>query len=184
VIATERLLLRQWRDGDRTPFAAMGEDPEVMRHFPSLLTPAESEALVDGIAASIDARGYGFWAVERRSDCAFLGFTGIGAIGFPCTVEGEIEIGWRLARDAWGHGYASEAARAALAWSFANLDVPRVVAFTARANSRSQAVMRRIGMVPRPELDFDHPRVAEGSPFRRHVVFSIDRATGQPAPSG
>lgn len=175
MIATDRLVLRRWHDGDRAPFAAMGQDAEVMRYFPSLLTAAQSDALVDRIEASIDAKGYGLWALERRSDHVFIGFTGLADIGFASPIEGDVEIGWRLRRDAWGHGYATEAAHAALAWGLANLGCARIVSMTATTNHPSQAVMARIGMVRRPELDFDHPRLPDGSPLKRHVVWVAER---------
>lgn len=131
MMETERLLLRRWRDGDREPFAAMGRDPEVMRHFPSLLTRQESDAMIDNrIEAHFERHGFGLWAIERRSDGAFLGFTGLLNIVFASPVEGEVEIGWRLARQAWGQGYGYEAACAAVHYGFGVLDLPRLVAMT------------------------------------------------------
>lgn len=175
MIETERLILRNWRDEDLQPWTAMGQDPEVMRHFPALLTPEESAAVLKRVQGRIADKGYGFWALERKTDGAFLGFTGIQDYVPPLPLTG-IEAGWRLARHAWGQGYASEAARAALAFAFERLGVSEVSAITATGNLPSQAVMRRIGMTARPDLDFDHPSLAEGHPLRRHVVYVIERA--------
>ena len=163
-VRTERLLLRSWRPEDREPFADLNADPVVMEHFPSTLTRAESDAFVDRIEAHFDAHGYGLWAVE--ADGAFLGFTGLSwAEGLPMSPC--LEVGWRLARSAWGHGYATEAARAALDVGLAQTD--SVVSFTALTNERSWRVMERLGM--RRESEFDHPRVADGSPLKRHCLY-------------
>ncbi|KPF73300.1 GCN5 family acetyltransferase [alpha proteobacterium AAP81b] len=175
MIATERLILRQWRDSDREPFAAMGADPEVMAHFPALLTSAESDAIVDRLSTDIAARGWGLWAIECRDDGRFLGFTGLNPVTFPCPVEGDVEIGWRLARAAWGQGYAREAASAALAFGW-QLGLPRIVSFTVPANVRSWGLMQRIGLDRRDDLDFDHPRLPADHPLRRHIVYAADRA--------
>lgn len=174
MIETERLLVRVWQDSDRAPFAAMGRDPQVMATLGPLMTRAESDALIDRLVSMQAQDGHCFWAVERKSDGAFLGWTGvIRATVAP--IAGEVEIGWRLAQHAWGTGYASEAARGALDWAFANLPAPRVVAITAQINLRSQAVMQRIGMAPVPELVFNHPKVADGDPLRPHITYAIDR---------
>lgn len=170
---TERLLLRQWRPEDAVPFAALNADPEVMAHFPTPLSREESDALAARIAGLIDRQGWGFWALERKTDGAFLGFTGLHRpenLPFsPCT-----EVGWRLARAFWGQGYATEAARACLAFAFTELGESRVVSFTAVSNGRSQAVMRRLGM--EQEGCFDHPALPEGHCLRPHVLFQLRAA--------
>ena len=157
-VRTERLLLRGWRAADRAPFAALNADPEVMEHFPSVLDRAGSDALVDRVLAHVAERGFGLWAVERDGD--FLGFTGLAVPRFHVDwmdeVDGPVvEVGWRLARHAWGHGYATEAARAALELGFVELGLREIVSFTTRSNRRSQAVMERIGMSR--WCDYDHP---------------------------
>ena len=162
-LRTERLLLRRWRDDDRAPFAAMNADPEVMRHFPATLTREESDALVDRIEARFEQYGYGLWALDR--DGVFLGFTGLApADGLPFSPA--LEGGWRLARHAWGQGYATEAARAALEVGLTVTD--SIVSFTAVTNERSWRVMERLGM--RREDEFDHPRVPDG-PLKRHYLY-------------
>lgn len=172
-IETERLLLRQWRADDREPFARMSADPEVMAHFPGTLVRAEADRIVDVVEAEIATHGYGFWALESRTTGDFLGFTGIRAPRDALPFSPCIEVGWRLARDSWGKGYATEAARAALDFGFTRLGLPEIVSFTAVRNERSRRVMQRLGMIERGE--FDHPALPADSPLRRHVWFSIAR---------
>jgi RimJ/RimL family protein N-acetyltransferase len=172
---TDRLLLRQWRLQDRAGFAALNADPEVMRHFPATLTEEESNAFVERHAAQLEHDGYGLWAVEVLGTGEFIGFVGLSrppwdAHFTPCT-----EIGWRLARNAWGNGYASEAARAALDVAFGPLGLAEVVSFTTVANTRSRAVMNRLGM--RHTEDFDHPNLPAGHPMRRHALYRLSNET-------
>ncbi len=172
---TPRLLLRHWREEDRDPFAEMGADPEVMEHFPAMMTAAESSGWVDRVGGDLDRRGWGLWVVEELSSGRFLGFTGLNVPGFEAPFLPAVEIGWRLRRDAWGHGYASEAARGVLAAAFDDLELADLVSFTSTTNVRSQAVMRRIGMTTDPAEDFDHPGIAEGHRLRRHVLYRLTR---------
>jgi RimJ/RimL family protein N-acetyltransferase len=172
---TERLLLRQWRDDDRAPFAALNADPEVMEHFPAPLTRDESDALVDLNRAHFDEHGFGLWAVEVVDTGAFIGFTGLAVPTFDADFTPAVEVGWRLAREAWGYGYATEAARAALAVGFATFDLDEIVSFTSVPNTRSQAVMVRLGMTHDPADDFDHPKMAPGHRLERHVLYRLDR---------
>ncbi|HEX4944047.1 MAG TPA: GNAT family N-acetyltransferase [Usitatibacteraceae bacterium] len=172
-LTTSRLRLRPWRESDLEPFAAMNADPRVMEHFPSVQTREESEAVARRIMAKLESQGWGLWALEVVGGEPFIGFTGLAVPTFeswftPCT-----EIGWRLARGAWGQGYATEAARAALAFGFGELGLAEIVSFTAVSNRRSAAVMERLGMQRAGE--FDHPRIAEGNPVRRHVLYRIKR---------
>ena len=171
MIETERLLLRPWRDADREPFAALNADPDVRRYFPSTLSRAESDAGVDRQMAHFAAHGFGLWALERRADGAFLGFTGLRILEPEDPPFPGIEIGWRLARHAWGCGHASEAARASLAYGFETLGLAEIVAFTAQTNLLSERVMQRIGMTHDPARDFDHPAVPEGHPLRPHILY-------------
>lgn len=175
-VRTARLLLRQWRDSDLESFAALNADPEVMRHFPAVLDRAESDALALRIRQRIAANGYGLWAVEAEPPMGFIGFVGLNRPGFTAPFTPCLEIGWRLRRAAWGRGYASEAARAALAHAFAELGAAEVVSFTACGNDRSRAVMVRLGMVRDPADDFDHPDLPEGDPLRRHVLYRLHRS--------
>jgi ribosomal-protein-alanine N-acetyltransferase len=168
---TQRLLLREWRDDDRTPFAALNADPRVMEHMPQLLSRADSDAFVDRIRAHFDTHGYGLFALEAAG--AFIGFVGLQHVPFDAHFTPAVEIGWRLAHDAWGNGYASEAAREVLRYGFADQKLSEIVSITIAANQRSWHVMERLGMTRRSEDDFDHPRLADRHPLRRHVLYRI-----------
>ncbi|MGD0246255.1 MAG: GNAT family N-acetyltransferase [Streptosporangiaceae bacterium] len=169
-IGTGRLILRGWRESDLQPWAAMNADPEVRRYLGPLLTPEQAEAWVLNFQDDLVRRGFGFWAVEVRSSGEFIGFTGLGILDDEMPVAGSVEVAWRLARPAWGNGYATEAARAVLEYSFGPLGLLEIVAVTMAENLRSRAVMERIGMSRDPAEDFDDPDVEE-SPLRHHVVY-------------
>ncbi|MFA1541980.1 GNAT family N-acetyltransferase [Actinomadura monticuli] len=172
-LRTDRLIMRRWTDTDREPFAALNADPEVMEHFPALLTRAESDAMIDRIEARRAGTGFGFWALEVTATGEFIGFAGLSVPRFEAHFTPAVEIGWRLARSAWGRGYATEAARRALRHAFDDLALDEVVSFTSVRNLRSRAVMERIGMTRDESGDFDHPMVPEGHPLRRHVLYRI-----------
>ncbi len=174
-IETERLVLRSWRDDDKTPFAAICADPRVMATLGPVMDRAASDALLERVKRIEAAHGHTFWALERKADAALIGWCGV-IRGNAGPVEGKAEIGWRLAHDAWGQGYATEAARASLDWLFENLSEDAAWAITSFGNQRSRAVMERLGMRYHPELEFDHPRIAEGDPLRRHVTYSVQRS--------
>lgn len=144
-----------------------------MAHFPALLTRAESDASIDRFETHFDDRGFGVWALEVAETGEFIGFTGLSTPRFTAHFMPAVEIGWRLIRSAWGHGYASEAARRALHVGFADHGLPEIVSFTAVGNLRSRAVMERIGMTHDPAEDFAHPSLAEGSPLRHHVLYRL-----------
>jgi RimJ/RimL family protein N-acetyltransferase len=168
-ISTERLIMRGWRESDRAPWAAMNADPEVRQYLGPLLTFEQASAWVLTFQDDLDRYGFGFWAVEVRASGDFIGCTGLRTLDEEMPFTG-VELGWRLARPAWGHGYATEAALAALEYGFDIVGLPEIVAVTMARNLRSQAVMRRIGMTRDPAEDFDDPDVDEG-PLRRHVVY-------------
>ena len=172
---TERLLLRRWRDADREPFAAMNADPVVMEYHPSTSDRRDSDAMVDRIEAHFEAKGFGYWAVEVPDVAPFIGFVGLSTPSFEAHFTPAVEVGWRLAREHWGQGYASEAAQAAVEVGFDELGLDEIVAFTVPANFRSRRVMERLGMTHDPADDFDHPRQPEGSPLRRHVLYRLAR---------
>ena len=174
-LETPRLILRRWRDSDRAPFAELNSDPEVMRHFPAPLDRAGSDAMIARIKDGFEQRGYGLYAVEVKGGSPFVGYVGLAPVRAPNPLAPAVEIGWRLARSAWGRGYASEAARACLALAFDRLGLEEVVSFTAVANRPSRAVMERIGLTADPARDFDHPALEVGHPLRRHVLYAITR---------
>ena len=168
-IQTERLLMRRWRESDRAPFAALNGDPETLKYFPGTLDRAASDALIDRIEAGFGERGFGLWALEIAASGQFIGFTGLNPMPDGVPGAGGMEVGWRLARTAWHHGYATEAARAALTVAFDGVGLDEIWSMTAVLNEPSQAVMRRLGLTE--VARFDHPRVPEGSPVRPHVVY-------------
>ncbi|MEP7129588.1 MAG: GNAT family N-acetyltransferase [Sphingomicrobium sp.] len=175
-VETERLVLREWREQDRDLFLAMCNSPVVMEHLGGPATAAEIDAGIARIRACQREHSHCFWAIERRRDGAFLGFCGLKRANDPgLPIAGEVEIGWRLREDAWGQGYAREAAEGTLAWGWANLDVSQIVAITVPANRRSRGLMERLGMARRPDLDFAHPRFAPDHPLSRHITYVIER---------
>lgn len=191
-ILTERLLLRRWTDADRAPFARMNADPAVMEYFPAVLDSAASDELIDRIEAGFERNGsgraaFGLWAVERLDSGQFIGFVGLAVPSFTAPFTSPhgaepgpaVEIGWRLAADAWGNGYASEAASAVLEYGFATVGLREIVSFTSRSNLRSQRVMERIGMVRDEAGDFSHPALPADHPLAPHVLYRA-RAAGNP----
>lgn len=179
---TTRLLLRQIVDADRVPFAAMCADPEVMRFFPSTLAAPEADALLERLEQHWQREGFGFWAVD--DDSGFVGLVGLLRVGFAApfvdVAAPPVEVGWRLARHAWGRGYALEAAREAVAVAFDVIGVDELVSFTVPANQRSRRVMERLGMTHDVAGAFEHPRLPDGHPLQHHVLYRLPR-TSSPA---
>jgi RimJ/RimL family protein N-acetyltransferase len=176
MIRGERVTLRQWTDADLAPFAAMGVDPEVMRHMRSPLTRDESDALVARLRGQIDAEGFGLWAIDVPG-LGFAGFVGLAKVPIELSLPGldtaPYDIGWRLARAAWGRGYATEGAMLALRYGFDEAKLPRIVSFAALGNRASIAVMERIGLTRHGE--FDHPRLPPEHRSYRHVMYAKER---------
>jgi RimJ/RimL family protein N-acetyltransferase len=172
-LQTERLLLRRWRHEDREPFARMNVDPEVMRYMLRPLSREESDAFIDRAERQFNEHGFGLWAVEVASGTRFIGYVGLWIPGFDAHFTPAVEVGWRLDQPYWGNGYATEAARAALADGFERIGLKDIVSFTVPVNLRSIAVMERLGMTRDPADDFDHPNVPKGHPYRRHVLYRI-----------
>jgi len=176
-LRTERLLLREWRDADKVPYAVLNGDPVVMEHFPSTLTRQQSDEMVDLMAATWERSPFGLWAAERTDTNQLIGFVGLAAPGWhsdgitPC-----VEIGWRLGARHWGNGFAPEAAMAVLAFGFEHVELPNdeIVSFTTIKNLRSQRVMQKIGLRLDPAREFDHP-MTPGWHGQRHVLYRIDR---------
>jgi len=170
---TGRLVLRGWRDDDRDAWAAMNADPVVMRYFPDPLTREQADAMLDRMNAALEAQGWGLWALERLDTGELIGFTGLAVPRYDLPFTPCVEVGWRLARSAWGRGLATEAAREALRVAFDEVGLPEVVAMTSVANTPSRAVMERLGMTRDPADDFEHPGVPPGHPLRPHVLYRI-----------
>lgn len=173
---TARLQLRQWQPQDRDAFAAMGADPEVMRHFPATLTRSQSDAMAEGCEALLAERGWGIWAVERLQDRQFIGIVGLHVPRADLPFSPCVEVLWRLARNAWHQGFATEAAQAALKVGFEALQLAEIVAFTTTSNLPSQALMQRLGMARDSAGDFDHPALAADHPLRPHVLYRLSAA--------
>jgi len=172
-LQTDRLLLRHWRDSDRLPFQPMNADPRVMEFFPALLSPAESDALVDRAQAHFNRHGFGPFAVELLKDSTFTGFIGLSVPNFDAPFMPAVEIGWRLAFNCWGRGLATEGARAVIRYAFEDLGLDSLVSFTVPENLRSRHVMEKLGMTHDPHDDFDHPSLPKGHSMRRHVLYRL-----------
>jgi ribosomal-protein-alanine N-acetyltransferase len=172
---TSRLLLREWRDDDLDAFAAMADDPAVMEHLLPLQGRAASDALAARIRSHFAERGFGFWAVEIPGAVSFVGMVGLAVVRFEAHFTPAVELGWRLASAHWGKGYATEAATTAMDYGFDRLDLHEIVAFTVPANMRSRRLMHRLCMTRSAQDDFDHPRVPEGHPLKRHCLYRMRR---------
>jgi RimJ/RimL family protein N-acetyltransferase len=174
-LVTERLLLRPWREEDYAPFAEMNADPLVRQYFAGTLTREESDREADYCRDEFDRNGYTFFAAEDRATGEFHGFIGLAQINIniPGVPHRAVEIGWRLKSRSWNRGLATEGARAALDHALGPLQLPTIYAYTAVQNQPSRHVMEKLGLTYRPHLDFDHPRVPQGSPIRGHVLYSI-----------
>jgi 3-dehydroquinate dehydratase / shikimate dehydrogenase len=173
IIKTERLILRQWRDTDLTAFAQLNADSRVMEHFLSVLSKDQSDEFVKRHSKLIEDQGWGLWAVEVPNVADFIGFIGLAPVNFAAHFTPAVEVGWRLAHEYWGKGYASEGAQAAINFGFEELHLDEIVSFTALANTRSRRVMEKLHMSHNSEEDFDHPRVSEGHSLRRHVLYRL-----------
>ena len=175
-IETDRLILRDWREGDRPVFFEMNSDRKVMRFFERPRSRAEADALFDQFVREMRRDGYGFWALQLRDAGQVIGFTGLRDIQFDAPFTPAVEIGWRLLPRYWGNGYATEAARACLAHGFSQMGLAEIVSFAVADNWSSRRLMERIGMRREPGYDFDHPGVTSGSPLARHVFYRLTAA--------
>ena len=173
VIKTKRLILRHWTDRDLIPFAEMNKDARVLEFFPSTLSQEQSDALAARIQKELDEKEYGLWAVEVPGIAPFIGFVGLHYHDFEVPFTPCIEIGWRLAFDYWGKGYAFEAASSVLDYAFNQLELEEIVSFTPPKNHRSIQLMKHLGMHRDPKDDFEHPKLPEGHPLRLHVLYRL-----------
>jgi RimJ/RimL family protein N-acetyltransferase len=177
-VETERLHLRQWIESDREPFARLNADPRVMEFFPSILDRSTSDAMIDRLQTKIADKGWGFWAVESKQDKQFIGFVGLEIPKADLPFSPCVEIGWRLAFEYWGKGYATEAAKVARKVGFDRLELPEIVSFTTIDNHRSRAVMERLGMNLEAET-FEHPSLPVGHSLREHCLYRLSREKWQ-----
>jgi RimJ/RimL family protein N-acetyltransferase len=176
VVETDRLILRHWQQSDREPFSRLNADSRVMEFMPTLLSRDESDRMVDRLEEHFRAHGFGLWAAELRQDRSFIGFVGLSVPAFQAEFTPCVEIGWRLSADRWGQGLATEGARAAMRYAFENAGLDEVVSFTVPGNVRSRRVMEKLGMTRNPADDFDHPKLPQGHPLRRHVLYRLRRS--------
>jgi [ribosomal protein S5]-alanine N-acetyltransferase len=172
-IETPRLIIRQWQQSDHEPYIALNQDTEVMEFFPSISTRAATLAQLERFTKYINEHGYGFFAVERKANHQFIGFTGLTHPGFESYFTPCVEIGWRLSKANWGQGFATEAAKACLEFGFNKLGLNEIYSFTSVHNKRSEQVMIKIGMIK--EGEFDHPAIADGHFLKRHVLYKVKR---------
>lgn len=182
LLKTERLILRPWCERDLEPFAKLNADPKVMEYFPAMLSKTESDQLAKHIKTKMDEKGWGLWAVSVPSIAKFIGFIGLNSVdqaSLPAPFTPAVEVGWRIAFEHWGKGYATEGAKAALAYGFETLNLSEIVSFTATQNMRSRRVMERIGMHYNPKDDFEHPKLPEGHPLRKHVLYRLSQREWQ-----
>jgi 3-dehydroquinate dehydratase / shikimate dehydrogenase len=175
IIRTERLILRPWEEEDLEPFAQLNADSRVMEYFPSILSRKESDDLARRASTKLQEQGWGLWAVTHPGNAKFIGFIGLAEPTFIAHFTPAVEVGWRLAYEYWGRGYATEGALEVLKYGFETLNLTEIVSFTATQNARSRAVMKRIGMHYDPKDDFDHPKLPEGDRLRRHVLYRLYR---------
>jgi RimJ/RimL family protein N-acetyltransferase len=171
VLQTPRLLLRPWQESDREPFSRINAGPRLMEFFAAPLSRAESDALIDRIQPHMAQHGFSFFAAELRATGELIGMVGLAHVPFEAHFTPCVEIGWRLAPAHWSAGLATEGARECLRYAFQELALPEVVAFTVPANQRSRRVMEKLGMSHNPADDFEHPRLPEGHPLRKHVLY-------------
>jgi len=172
-LETERLILRRWQKSDSEPFHQMNSDPQVMEFLLKPLSREESDAFIARIETRFDESGFGLWAVESKATGELAGFTGLAIPKFETHFTPCVEVGWRLARKFWGQGLASEAARASLAYGFSETGLKEIVSFTVPANTRSIAVMERIGLKRDPSRDFMHPLIPDGHRLKAHVLYYV-----------
>ncbi len=165
----EQITLRQWRDSDLEPYAAMNADPEVMRYFPSRLSREQSKASLARQRSLLEQRGWGLWVLDV--DGTFAGFTGLAVPSFEASFMPCVEVGWRLCREYWGRGVAYRGALKALAYGFGTLKLPEIVSFTAAVNAPSRRLMERLGFVRETASDFEHPSISQGHELRHHVLY-------------
>lgn len=183
-LRTQRLLLRPWRPDDLAPFAALNADPEVMRHFPAVLSREASDEFAERLMSRFADHGWGLWAAEVVGGAPFIGFIGLNPATFPAPFTPALEVGWRLAREHWGRGYAPEGARAVLDFAFDELGVDEIVSFTAVANTNSRRVMEKLGLTHDPSDDFNHPNLAVDDTVRRHVLYRVAKTSYRSSSDG
>jgi len=177
-LGTDRLILRQWKDSDFLPFSEINADPAVMKYYPRTLRKKESNAMADKIRSLISEQSWGFWAVELKKEGTFIGFVGLHKPNYELPVSTCVEVGWRLAKEYWGKGYATEAGKESLRFAFEQLLLKEIYSFASVTNIKSWRVMERLGMV-NTDMNFEHPDIPEGHSLRKHVLYKITKSQWQ-----
>ena len=180
MLETERLLLRRWKESDREPFAAINADPRVMEFFPGTLTREESDALIDNIESHFVNHGFGLFAAELKAEQKLIGFIGLHVAGFQAHFTPCVEIGWRIGKEYWGKGLATEGSQAVVRWAFDRLTLDSLVSFTVPENVASRRLMEKLGMTHDPADDFDHPKLPPGHRLRKHVLYRLKNPNVRP----
>ncbi|MBJ8554065.1 GNAT family N-acetyltransferase [Acinetobacter bereziniae] len=173
MLETEHLILRQWKESDYLPFINMGKDPEVMKYFPKNLTEDESIKIIQTVTEILNRNKWGIWAVELKENHKFIGFIGLHDQPLQFDFSPCVEIAWRLAKEYWGNGYATEGAKAVLQYAFNVLDLDKIVSFTAITNKSSEAVMKKIGMTKVKE--FNHPEFSLAPHLEKHILYEVTK---------
>jgi RimJ/RimL family protein N-acetyltransferase len=174
-LETDRLLMREWQEGDLKPFAEMGQDPDVMRYFPKQMSQEDAEQFITKSNLFLQHKGFTLWATTVKESGQFAGFVGLAEPSYQTHFTPCVEIGWRLSKKFWGQGFATEAARRVLKYAFEDLNLPEIVSFTTVLNTPSMKVMERIGMIRDTGGDFDHPKIPVDHPLCRHVLYRIKK---------
>ncbi|WP_435455630.1 GNAT family N-acetyltransferase [Variovorax sp. LT2P21] len=172
---TARLILRPWLERDRTPFATLSADPEVMKHLLPFASPSAADAWIDRQQAHLETHGFCFWALEWKETGEFIGAAGLLRVGYEAHFAPAVEVGWRIVRRFWGRGLAPEAAKSAIDFGFEHLGLQEIVANTVPANTSSRRVMEKLGMSSDAADDFDHPLVPIENPLRHQVLYRLPR---------
>lgn len=175
ILETERLILRTWVDEDLDSMFAINQDLKVMEYFPSLQDVDMTKNFIDKVNAHFENHGYSLYAAVRKNTNEFIGFIGLLIADFESHFTPATEIGWRLSSNHWGQGFATEGAKAVLDFAFRELKIPEIVSFTAAGNAKSIRVMQKIGLQHNEADDFDHPKLDDTSPLKRHVLYRLSR---------
>ncbi|MCB0512951.1 MAG: GNAT family N-acetyltransferase [Bacteroidetes bacterium] len=175
ILETDRLILRTWVDEDLESMLAINQDPKVMEYFPSLQDLDMTKNFIAKVNAHFKNHGYSLYAAVRKDTNEFIGFIGLLIADFESHFTPATEIGWRLSSNHWGQGFATEGAKAVLDYAFRELKIPEIVSFTAAGNAKSIRVMQKIGLQHNEADDFNHPKLDDKSPLKRHVLYRLSR---------
>lgn len=175
ILETKRLILRAWQKSDVESMFTINQDPKVMEYYPSLQDKAQTQRFIERINQHQNKHGFSLYVVELKSTGEMIGYVGLLRPDFEAHFTPTVEIGWRLASQFWGQGYATEAAKAVLHYAFTQINLTEIVSFTTKDNLKSRRVMQKIGLSHDPKDDFDHPNLDKKNPLCRHVLYRITK---------